>query len=387
MSELYPPAIGGSAVLFANVYRRLGRELGVRVLTDAETSPDAGKAGIEDEIEIVRGSLRTARWGLLHPAGLRHHLRVARRIRSLAREADPGPSIVHAGRPLPEGLAAWLASKLGGPRYVAWAHGEDIATALTSRELGYLVRRIYRRAAAALANSRSTARLIEALGVPSERIQIAHPGVDPDRFRPEIDGFALRKRLAPDAETLLLQVGRLQRRKGHDLAIEAVARLRDELPGLRFLIVGDGDQRERLESLATERGVADRVIFAGSLDDAELPACYAASDVFIHPNRDDGGDIEGFGIVFLEAAATERPSIGGNTGGVPEAVADGETGLLVSGEDADELAAAIRRLAGDAELRARLGKAGRERVLAGFTWEHTARHVGELHDRLLGTGS
>jgi phosphatidylinositol alpha-1,6-mannosyltransferase len=124
------------------------------------------------------------------------------------------------------------------------------------------------------------------------------------------------------------------------------------------------------------------VRFAGEVHDHDLPSYYAACDIFLLPNRVEGGDFEGFGIVFLEAAATEKPSIGGRTGGVSEAIEGGVTGLLVSGEDIPELAEAIRRLAASVDLRRAMGQAARARVLGSFTWEIAAAKVAEIQRQL-----
>jgi phosphatidylinositol alpha-1,6-mannosyltransferase len=272
-----------------------------------------------------------------------------------------------------------MARRAGGPPYVCWSHGEDLATAGLSRELKLVTRMVLRGAAASLANSRNTAALLRNLGVPESGIRVAHPGVDAARFHPGVDGTAVRRRLAlGEEDVLLLSVGRLQLRKGHDLTIRAVAQLAAELPRLRYAIVGTGEEEARLRELARAAGVADRVTFAGSVGDEDLPAWYAAADVFVLANRREGEDIEGFGIVFLEAQAAERPVVAGSSGGAPEAIADGETGMLVSGTDAAELAAVLRRLAASRELRARMGSAARERVRSRFTWEHAAAIVGEL---------
>lgn len=394
LSELFPPALGGSAVLFENVYSRL-EGVGVTVVTDAARSPGPERER-RGRLTVLRRPIATRRFGVLERGALGHHLRVAAMVRRTARELARGNghdghgagdrsgagagTVVHCGRALPEGVAARLARALGGPRYVCWAHGEDVATALTSRELAFLQKRVYSGAAAVVANSRSTAGLLEAIGVAPARIRVVHPGVDASRFRPDVDGTAVRRRLAPDGRgPVVLSVGRLQRRKGHDLAIAAVAALREELPDLRYVLVGDGEERARLESLAANAGVADRVVFAGEVADEDLPAYYAACDIFALPNRVDGADIEGFGIVFLEAQAAGKAVVGGRSGGVPEAVADLATGLLVSGREVEELAAAIRRLARDASLRAALGRAGRERVLRAFTWEAAASAVAAVH--------
>jgi phosphatidylinositol alpha-1,6-mannosyltransferase len=264
---------------------------------------------------------------------------------------------------------------------VSWVHGEDLSAALTSREHGWLARHVCLHAAAVLANSRFTAQLVESLGVPSSRIRVIYPGVDPTRFTPDARPHAAAA-LKPGGGPVLLSVGRLQRRKGHDTVIEAIAALRQELPDLHYLIAGDGQERARLEELAGARGVADRVTFLGEVDDAQLPGLYAACDIFVMPNRSDAHDVEGFGIVFLEAAATARPSIGGRSGGAPEAVLDGQTGLLVNGTDAFDLAQAVRVLAASSSLRASMGSAGRTRVLESFTWERAAAELQALHNEL-----
>jgi phosphatidylinositol alpha-1,6-mannosyltransferase len=378
VTELYPPAVGGSAVLFEGIYTRLaGAE--VTVLTDEHTSPASENGGVPP-IPIVRRAIATRRWGVMDPKGLGHHLRVARQIRALARPID---AIVHCGRALPEGLAALFARRLFGQRYMVWCHGEELATAATSRELTFLARRIYRGAIGVFANSRNTASCVERFaGIAPERIHVVHPGVDPSRFHPGVAGDAVRRRLAPGGEALLLSVGRLQKRKGHDLAIHAVAALAKEGLALRYAIVGDRWERQALEALARELGVAHRIAFLGEVPAADLPAYYAAADIFLLPNRVEEGDFEGFGIVFLEAAAAGKPAIGGRSGGVAEAIEDGVTGLLVGGTDVDELAAAIRQLAASPALRARMGEAGRARVLREFTWERAAGRVGDILVRL-----
>jgi phosphatidylinositol alpha-1,6-mannosyltransferase len=372
-SELFPPAIGGSAVLFEGIYSRL-LDADVQVLTDAAGAASEDWHG---PMRVFRRSLATRWHGVMDPRGLAHHVRVGLQLRRLASGA-----IVHCGRAVPEGITAMLARLVGGPRYVCWAHGEDIAGALASREFALLTKLVYRFADAAIANSRNTAGLLRSLGVPSEKIEIVYPAVDTDRFRPDVNGCSIRRRYAGPGDVLLLSVGRLQRRKGHDVAIEAMAQLADELPNLRYVIAGDGDERARLEELARARGVNDRVFFAGVVADDDLPAYYAACDVFLLPNRIDNGDLEGFGIVFLEAAATGRPAIGGDSGGVPEAIERDVTGLLVDGADARHVASAIRALAGSEERRRQMGAAGRARARDAFSWPRATAIVSELQVRI-----
>jgi phosphatidylinositol alpha-1,6-mannosyltransferase len=185
---------------------------------------------------------------------------------------------------------------------------------------------------------------------------------------------------------VLLSVGRLQRRKGHDLMIEALGLLsrHPQARSLRYVIVGDGQERSRLEAMVDERGVRQYVTFVGEVPGHQLPHYFAACDVFVLPNRIEQNDVEGFGIVFLEAAASGKPTIGGRSCGVPEAVADGVTGLLVEGTDAGELAATVASLINSEPLRRTLGHAGRARAVREFGWDSAAERVAAIHKQLAG---
>lgn len=377
LSEVFPPAIGGSATLFWHAYRSIGPR--VTVLTEGP-GPDHGDRG---EFSVRRLPGAAVGWGVSRPTSLRHHVGRARALREVV---GPDPAVVHCGRALPEGLAARLAYPGGAVPYVCWVHGEELAYMGSSRELRWLGRQVYRHAAGVIANSRHTAACLRAFGVTPARLAVAHPGVDASRFTVcAEDVSAVRARYASPGEHLLLSVGRLQRRKGHDLVIAALASLVRQGAPLRYLVAGDGEERGRLQAFAVETGVADRVSFVGRVTDDALPALYGACDVFVMPNRVEAGDFEGFGIVFVEAAAAGKPCIGGTTGGAPEAVEDGVTGLLVSGTDVAELAAVIARLAGDAGLRQAMGEAGRRRAREQFTWEATAAAVRRLHEDVAAT--
>jgi phosphatidylinositol alpha-1,6-mannosyltransferase len=380
LSELFPPATGGSAVLLENVYSRLA-DLPVTVLTHGATVGVTSRRG---PLTIVEQPLDRSDWGLLQPRSLLRHVQAARTLRALSGKTA---TLVHCARVLPEGLSAFLGAIRGGARYLCWAHGEELAYISTSLELRTLTRLVFSSAAAVIANSENTARLVERSGVPREKITVVYPGVDAERFAPATVESVLRTRLAPKGGLLLLSVGRLQRRKGHDLAIRAVQMLRDEGLGIRYVIAGDGEEKAALQKLAGELGLSDVVLFAGRVPDDELPAYYAACDIFLMPNREEPSDFEGFGIVFLEAAASGKPVIAGRSGGAADAVLEGVTGLLVSGTDAGELAQTIRRLAASMSLRAELGTAGRCRVLERFTWARAASVVRDLHLRLSSNGS
>ncbi len=378
VSELYPPAVGGSAVLFGNIYPRFP-QTALTVLTDDRLEDE----GAHGPVRVVRRHLRTSRWGLLDPRGLVRHVRTACTVRHLASRMSR-PAIVHCGRILPEGVAARFARMAGGPRFVCWTHGEDLAFMSTSRELTGTMRWVLRGAAAVIANSGNTKAVLVGLGMDPERVSVVHPGVDCARFRPDVDGRNIRALHGLRDSFMVLSVGRLQARKGHDVAIRSVAALIEDVPTVKYVIVGDGEERPRLERLVSALGVGDRVKFVGEVSEEALPQYYAASDVFLLANRIEQGDFEGFGIVFLEAAASGKPVVGGASGGVVEAVENGVTGVLVDATRVEDVTAALAALARSPETRRAYGEAGRRRAIDRFSWEAAAAKVKAVHDAAAG---
>jgi phosphatidylinositol alpha-1,6-mannosyltransferase len=200
----------------------------------------------------------------------------------------------------------------------------------------------------------------------------------------EKEGERIREKLGLGSAPLLLTVSRLVKRKGHDLVMKALAQIRPRFPQARYAVVGDGPEREALFSLAQRLGLSEHVIFAGSVPDHDLPAWYAACDVFVMPSRDIAGQPpEGLGLVYLEANAAGKPVIGARTGGVPDAIVHEQTGLLVDPEDVKALAAAIQRLIEHPAEAGRMGETGRQRVLREFTWHAVAeRFLSALSETL-----
>jgi phosphatidylinositol alpha-1,6-mannosyltransferase len=175
-------------------------------------------------------------------------------------------------------------------------------------------------------------------------------------------------------------VSRLVRRKGQDTLLHALPILRRTVPGVAVLLVGDGRYRGDLESLARDLGVAEEVVFTGGVPHEELPAHYAAGDVFSMPcrTRRGGLDVEGLGIVYLEASATGLAVVAGDSGGAPDAVLDGETGYVVDGRDVHALAERLTTLLCDEPRRARMGAAGREWVEKEWRWDILAQRLTDL---------
>lgn len=281
--------------------------------------------------------------------------------------------------------AALLLRRTGRLRHVAVAaHGRELllepwrAAPLAQRGYDAVRHRALTRADCVLAGSEYTAELARRAGVASERLRVTRYGTDPARFRP-LDASALRARLGLEGRAVLLTIARLVARKGIDSVLRALPAVRRAVPNVAYVVAGDGPERARLEALAREGGVAEDVHFVGALADAELPLWYSLADVFVMPSRSEPPDVEGFGIVFLEASACERPVVAARDGGVPDAVADGVSGLLVTPGNGAELAQKLSALLGDPLRAAELGRRGRERVLAELNWDAvTARTLAAL---------
>ncbi len=370
VSRVFPPDIGGSGELLYNIYSRF---TGVPVSVWCDGSGVIERVGA---MRVIRRGAGGRHWGMLHPSGLMSHFG---RTASLIRLAGLGRAVIHCGRLLPEGVSVRMASALTRTPYVCWTHGEELTCQSESRELRMLMQEVMRGAHRVIANSQNTARAAEGLGVPTSKLDVVYPGVDTDRFKPASpDAARLRRELAPNGELIVLTVGRLQRRKGHDLVLRALPEIVARVP-VRYVIVGDGEERDRLDDLIGGLRLTEHVRFCGIVPPEELPALYAAADLFVHPNRPEGLDIEGFGMVFLEAAASGVAVIGGASGGVPEAVGDSRFGVLVSGTDVDELRLAMLDLLMNPIRRERLAAAARQRVVDQFSWGRAVSQVMAIH--------
>lgn len=272
----------------------------------------------------------------------------------------------------------WIRRWLGLP-YVLFAAGNEICRILSAPAENDLPLRVLASAARVVAVSHFTARLVERAGVPADRIEVVYPGCDVDRLVPQPADPELRKRLLGSraGNRVLLSLGNLVGRKGHDMVIRALSQVRQTVPDVTYLIVGDGPYRAELERLAEALEVRDHVVFAGRADDAELPSIYALADVFVMPSRErrEENDVEGFGLVYLEAGACGKPVIGGRSGGVPEAILEGVTGLLVDPQDPEDIARAITRILTEPGLSTALGTAGAARVRSEFTWAQAAERM------------
>jgi phosphatidyl-myo-inositol dimannoside synthase len=315
------------------------------------------------------------------PGGVHPTPRTRRLVLEVGRRHRPDVVVLGASWPLGE-LAGPVGRALGVP-VVALSHG--LEAGLCGVGLGHLIRRATRDLAALTTISDWTeGRLLP--NVRAGRVERIPPGVDIDRFHPRVDGRTLRSRwgVPPDVP-LVGCVSRLVPRKGQDQLLAVWPEVRRRHPTAHLALVGEGPSGEKLARTAAALGPDAGVVLPGRVAWDELPAAHAAADVFAMPcrTRHLGTDVEGLGIVYLEAQAVARPAIAGRSGGAPEAVRDGVTGTVVDGQDCRELVAALSRWLGDPGGRARAGAAGRAWVERAWSWDTIADRFGHLLDEVV----
>jgi phosphatidylinositol alpha-1,6-mannosyltransferase len=301
---------------------------------------------------------------------------VSRRAAAIAREH--GCDAVLFGAAAPLGLITPVLRRAGVTKAVALTHGHEAGWAALPgarsllRRIGDEVDTItylgeYFRTRLARALSPEAARNLTRLA----------PGVDVTAFHPGAGGPAMRERLGLAGGPVVVCVSRMVPRKGQDTLIRAWPKVRREVGDATLLLVGDGPYRGDLERLAQQLDIGSAVRFTGPVPQADLPAYYAAGDVFAMPcrTRRRGLDVEGLGIVYLEASATGLPVIGGDSGGAPDAILDGETGYVVPGGDADAVAVRIADLLSDPVRAAAMGEKGLAWVHREWRWELAAARL------------
>jgi phosphatidyl-myo-inositol dimannoside synthase len=364
----FPPRVGGVQQYVSNLVANLPSD---RVAVVAPTWP-----GSRDHDEARPFAVH--RWPARSMVPTED---LARRVRGLAREHGADVVLFGHGFPLP--LLGPGLRRAGWP-FVVLTHGAEVWQARTPG-VAAAMRWSLRQAAQVTAIAETTAGPLRRLLAPHPGPTILTPGVDAVRFRPDADGSAPRRSLGLDSRPTVLCVSRLVRRKGQDVLIEAIGIVQRTVPDAVLVLVGGGADEGRLREMA-EAAPPGSVVFAGERPDDELPALYAGADLFAMPCRSRWGglEVEGFGIVFLEAAAAGRAVVAGRSGGAEEAVQDERTGLLVEGGEPKAVALAVSRLLRADDQRDRMGRAGRDRVEASFTWPRLAARLAEILRRAAG---
>lgn len=371
-SELLP-RFGGIETYVAGLVPELARANVVGLITEPGQAlphpPDSVRALLAAPLARVDSSVQAAR--------------TTQALRTAL--LDFGPDVIHLAS---AGLTVYADAFPPLVPRVVTVHGNDMTQPwqrVPGREPRAAILAGLQRCDLLVAVSRYTGSLVREVGV-TVPLVVAPPAGDPDRFDPRLDGTPARRRhRIPGDVPVVLTVGRLAPRKGHRFLLDSLSRLSRPM---HWLVVGDGRLRWELESAVRCSAIAEQCTITGTVADADLPGYYAAGTVFAAAPEQRrtvlGLDSEGFGLVYLEASAAGLPIVTTAAGGVVEAVADGETGILVSGRDADRFAAAVDVLLTDVDLGRRLGSNGRRHVLAGLTWRQAASWWLDVYRRLLG---
>jgi asparagine synthase (glutamine-hydrolysing) len=371
----FPPSVGGIQTYLSGIYHSFP---GNRLTVIGPAHPGAECYDRDHPYRAIRvGDSVPSRIPFLSVTRfLLEALVQARRI--VSRE---GCALIHCGHVL-AGIVARQLKQRYGTHYLVWTHSLE----LTDRLLHRTITRVLRGADLVITNSDYTRRIVLELGVLPTKIATICPRVDPNRFRPGLDASAFRERHRLNSHPILLttaRLARLQRYKGVDMVLRSLPKILLEAPQVLYVVAGSGNDERYLVDLARTLGVQAHVRFVGNVSEEELPLLYAAADVFLMMSREErtrrGKLVEGFGIVFLEASASGKPVIGGNSGGIPDAVRDGLTGFLVDPCDPNAIAAATMRLLTEPGLAERLGRQGREWVEKEMNWEKGRQ---EFHTQL-----
>ena len=359
-SQLYSPFVSGSARLLQDIVDHLhatGHHVEVMTL----------------DLPMVEGSRafderQPYRIHRVKPWPVKGGSSIAMLSRMLTLSAGKRFDIILCGFASPMAILARVVRAVTGVPYAVYTHGEDVIAARTEARRGVLSNAL-KASRVVMCNSRFSAGEAEWFGVPRDRVLLISPGIDPAPYLdvPSSAIAALRARHGLQGKKLLLTLARMDARKGHDMVVRALPAIAAAVPDVHYLVVGKGDP-SRLHGIANELGVRDRLTVIDYVPTESLPVLFASCDVYVMTSRFDPEtrQVEGFGIVYLEAAACGKPSVAGNQGGCADAVVDGETGLLVDPVDVDAIARAAIQLLTSEEGAQRMGLAGRARVTKEF---------------------
>lgn len=365
-TENFPPIEGGSGRWFWELYRRLPAKH-IVIVTSQIVDKDVSTDNIDNLLDatIVRIPLTCREWGFKSLQGLTFYYRSLMTLKKLVKQYNIDE--VHCGRVIHEGVTAWLLKCFTRTTYRCFIHGEDVETVATSREQSLLVRQVCKGATSLICNSENSQRLTQRLGFDNtKKCFVLHPGADVERFVIRSRDEAFRQKMGWQDRFVVLTVGRLQQRKGQDFLIQALPTILESLPNVLYVVIGSGECKLPLQQSAADLGLQDKIQFLSNLDDPTLIACYQQCDYFVLPNRTIGNDIEGFGMVLVEAQACGKPVIAGDSGGTAETMKIGVTGHIVDCSAVEGLAEQLIPLF---KKPAHSPEHYRQHVLDHFTWQ------------------
>lgn len=365
LTENFPPISGGSGRWFWELYSRLPKEQYLILADDIEGAAQFDKT---HQLNVLRMPLNCSQWGLKSIRGLKFYWRVLRQIRKIIKQHNI--THIHCGRVIHEGVTAWLLKIITGTPYLCFIHGEDVETAATSGEHNLMVKQVCKHADLLICNSHNSANIVKRLNYAGdEKIQVLHPGVDASLFVPSADDEVFKQQMGWQGRKVIITVGRLQARKGQDMMLRATALLKEQFPEILYAVIGRGECLDSLQALSTELGINDHVQFLTEVTDPQMIQCYQQCDIFILPNRTIDNDIEGFGMVLVEAQSCGKPVIAGDSGGTKETMCLNQSGYVIDCTDEKSISTTIAKLLADPAKREKMGLIGRKHVESQLDWQ------------------
>jgi phosphatidylinositol alpha-1,6-mannosyltransferase len=380
LTDSFLPHAGGSRVYYYNIYKKVIEQFPDKVTILTKKVPgwkDFDAKVSSESLRILRRFRPLPNWKyhqlpkLIFPLLSSWHVARSQKV-----------DLIHAGDLFPQGLIAMWQKQINGTPYLVYCHGEELTQTDLRRYQPIVRNLIYSKADGVIAANEFARTNLFRIGVAEEKICKILPGVD-ERFLPQPPRPDLVARFGLEGKKVVLSVGRLVARKGHARVLRALAQIRDRVQPFHYLIAGDGPEKQQILSLASELGLSQQVTLTGRVAEDQLADFYNLCDVFVLVNYVVDGDLEGFGMVFVEANATGKPVIGGRSGGTAEAILHGQTGFLVDPESSDDIAHRLQALLQNEELSRRLGAAGRERVRLEFNWASRAQVLREFSADLI----
>ena len=364
ITENFPPKSGGSGRWFWELYSRLPH---TEYSVLAGEWKDTNSFDIASGLSISRYTLSSPEWGVISLTGAWFYLKTIWHIRKQIKQQNI--TNLHCGRVLPEGVMAWILNLFTGISYSCYVHGEDLETAASSREQNFLCKHVIKRATKIICNSHNSASLVAKFGEAARRKAVVlHPGVDSSKFVPAEPNAEIRAGLNWLDKKVVLTVGRLQARKGQDMMIKAMPDILSNIPNFHYAIIGNGEEKQALTTLVNNLNLQEHVQFFSEISDLKMLTCYQQCDLFILPNRTIDNDIEGFGMVLVEAQSCGKPVVAGDSGGTSETMKVGHSGTIIDATNPQNIAKEMINLFKDEQKLIAMGANGRKHVLQHLDW-------------------
>lgn len=366
LTENFPPISGGSGRWFWELYSRIPRNE-VIVVANKDLTLNTEDFDALSQMDILRIPLASPEWGFRSIVGLKFYLRSIIALRKIVKEHNV--TEIHCGRVIHEGVIAWLLSLIANIKFCCYVHGEDVETAAISREHNMMVTQVGRKADYFICNSHNSANIVKRLHyAPNEKIHVLQPGVNSQRFVPASPNSDFKAKMGWTNKFVILTVGRLQKRKGHAQMIKAMPHILNKHADVLYVIVGSGECEVELVEQTANLNLQTQVQMKNGLSDDDMISCYQQCDLFILPNITIENDIEGFGMVIVEAQACGKPVVAGDSGGTKETMIEGRTGKIIDCNDPRILADFLCDLLDARDSLSEMGNCGRDHVVAHLDW-------------------